>query len=228
VLGTLVVQTEPGARVTAVSASGERIDLGETDAGGSLRVDDALRIGSYSIEISKKGRRNLEQRIDLEAGRETRVDAALDSLPGELRVFTAPQGAEISIDGVVKGRTSGTIQDVPTGRPVTVEVYLPGYRRQRQTLTLGPSEVRTLNLGTLAVEGGGLAVSLTPDSLARDSRVVLSVDDRPFPRRGETEPWRPMASNWAGDASACPTRITSLRSATFPSATTRPRASSLR
>lgn len=63
------------------------------------------------------------------------VDAGL--MPTVLRLSSDPPGAAILIDGVGVGTvTPADLPDLPTGRPLAVELSLLGYRSKKQNVTL--------------------------------------------------------------------------------------------
>ncbi len=176
VKGSLEVRADPDTEVTSVAAdTGERMALGSTDPNGVLRVDNVLRIGTYSLELKKPHHR--DQRVEpvvLVLGRTVTVTEDLLPLPGELSVFTVPQGAEVRLNGEVAGKSSTTIEQVPAEE---ASVFLKGYRRLERTVTLSAAESRMLDFGTLTAAAGDIRLRFA-QSRVLDGRLSVEVDGR--------------------------------------------------
>ena len=153
--GVVVVVARPGTVVTAVDARGRVKPVGTIPPGGSLRSDNALTIGTYRFNLAHPDCQDTQQAdVSLAIGRVARVAPGQTALPGELRVFSEPTGAEVSVNGTNVGVTPATLPAQPSEKALNVEVFLRGYRRIRQSATLKPGETRTLNVGTLVAESG--------------------------------------------------------------------------
>jgi len=189
VRGALAVKARPGTIVTAVDARGGETRLGTVPSSGTLTNDNVLTIGRYALRLEHPDCAPVTvPDVDLTVGRAASLAPAQTPLPGELRVFSVPDGAEVRLSGSVAGRTPATLREVPSERPLPLEVFLRGYRRATQEVTLAPKEVRTINVGTLVAESGGVelrvgnAVSLDQTRVTVDGRAVA-------PHRGG-EGWR--------------------------------------
>jgi formylglycine-generating enzyme required for sulfatase activity/serine/threonine protein kinase len=181
VRGSVEIVTSPGALVVAVDERGGETRLGEADRTGRLLSENLLRIGSYRLRLSAENRASAEVPVELMIGRTIRVERALAPLPGELRVLTVPSGATVEAragDWSERGETPATLRGVPTEAEVSLLVSLRGYRTERRTLTLDPAEVRTVNIGTLVAEAGGVEVRLQNEELRRGAGVTVRVDGR--------------------------------------------------
>jgi formylglycine-generating enzyme required for sulfatase activity len=172
VKGALSVKARPGTVVTAFEAGGRETRLGSVPAGGSLAVENLLRIGAYTLKLEHPDCAPVSQPIELTIGRALSVAPAQTPLPGELRVFSVPTGADVRVNGQAAGQTPATLKNQPSEQALSVEVYSRGYRRVAQSVTLKPKEVRTVNVGTLAGESGGVDIQLANRDFRMDQAEV--------------------------------------------------------
>jgi hypothetical protein len=69
------------------------------------------------------------------SGGEVAVTALMDPITGRLRVTTTPEGADVIIDGTLRGHTPTTINDIDMGSARHLELRLKEYSPYIQTLT---------------------------------------------------------------------------------------------
>ena len=178
VRGAVAVTARPDTQVTAVDGRGREMRLGVVPAGGVLDVENLLTLGTYTLRLEHTDCAAVTvPGVELMLGRTIKVAPAQTPLPGELRVFSVPTGAEVRVNGAVAGTTPATIKNQPSEQTLRLEVFLQGYRRMEQAVTLRPKEVRTVNIGTLVAESGGLELRLANADFRLDQAKVL-VDGR--------------------------------------------------
>jgi len=68
-------------------------------------------------------------------GGEVAINALMDPITGRLRVVTTPAGADVIIDGTLRGRTNTTINDIDMASAKHLELRLKEYSPYIQTLT---------------------------------------------------------------------------------------------
>ena len=159
--GAVLIVARPDTVVTARDARGRVRPVGTVPANGSLRSTDALTVGTYVFKLSHPECADVEQRdVVLAVGRTPRVAPPQTALPGELRIFSEPTGAAVTVNGNPFGTTPATLTDQPSEKALAIEVFLPGYRRFRQSVTLKPKEPATVNAGTLVAESGAVEFRL--------------------------------------------------------------------
>ena len=66
---------------------------------------------------------------------EVSVNAIMDPITGRLRVVTTPVGADVILDGTLRGRTPTTINDIDMASAKRLELRLKDYQPYIQTLT---------------------------------------------------------------------------------------------
>ena len=161
VYGRAEITARPGTAVSAVDARGRRHTVGTVPPGGVLRTDQTLPAGTYTFQLTHPDCGDAPPaEAALAVGRVARIAPAQTPLPGELRVFSVPTGADVLVNGAKVGVTPTTLPAQLSEKPLTVEVFLAGYRRIRQTVTLRPKETQTINAGTLTSESGGIELRL--------------------------------------------------------------------
>ena len=176
--GTVAVTARPGTQVTAVDEHGRETQLGAVPVGGVLDVENLLNLGRYTLRLEHADCAAVTvPGVELVLGRTAKVAPAQTLLPGELRVFSVPTGAEVRVDGVVAGTTPATIKSQPSEQALRLEVFLRGYRRVEQAVTLQPKEVRSVNVGTLTAENGSLELRLT-NAEVRMADLAIRIDGR--------------------------------------------------
>jgi formylglycine-generating enzyme required for sulfatase activity len=158
VKGSLEVKSDPGVKVVATGVDGMTRSLGETNSGGVLVLEDLLNIGDYRLELSKTKHQSQTREVELMLGRMAKVEADLLPNPGEVRVFTVPEGADVFLNAKELGKSPLTLRSVPSEQEHNLEVRLSGYRREREKIELKPEEVRNVDFGTLVAESGSLLV----------------------------------------------------------------------
>ncbi len=172
VKGAIEVTARTGTVVTALDSRKRETRVGSVSPGGTLRSENLLTIGSYTFRFAHDDCAPVELNAELVIGRAIPLKPAQTPLPGELRVFSVPSGAEVSVNGKRLGATPATLRVQPSETALAIEVFARGYRRSTQTVTLKPKEVRTVNVGTLAAESGGVALRMTNAQFPMTNGVV--------------------------------------------------------
>ena len=122
----LVTSDQPGADVF--------LDGVRKDSTPALLSD--IPEGQHSLEV-KKGELSWKQIVTVVGGQQQKVVAQLapaGPAVGMLRIVCSVPGAEVWIDGEMKGTANSTIQSVPVGEHI-VEVRARGYAPQSVNVT---------------------------------------------------------------------------------------------
>ena len=118
-----------------------------------LRISD-LDPGSYQFEVRKEGRTTYRQTAELEGNADYTMKVSLPIMVNSLRVLSQPDGVEIRLNGVAKGRTPLTLSQLPDGHyDVTGE--LEGFEPQTLGVDLKDGELQEVRFkfGAKPVEG---------------------------------------------------------------------------
>ena len=176
--GTLEVTARPGTSVIAVDARGKETRIGTIPAGGLLAVPDGLPVSRYTIRLDHADCAPVEVKdVGLMVGRTATIAPAQTPLPGELRVFSVPTGAEVRVNGQVVGQSPATLREQPSEQPLLIEVFLSGYQRVEQRVILKPRESRTVDVGTLLAEVSAVDFDISPADVRLD-QAKMSVDGK--------------------------------------------------
>lgn len=113
------------------------------------------------------------------------VDAGF--LPTKLRLVSEPPGARITINDLGMGEvTPHTIEDLPSGLKLKVELALPGYRPYTEELVLRDNQGLVEYTMTLEKRSGGLKITSEPpgarvyvDSKRTEHKTPASLGDLP-------------------------------------------------
>lgn len=115
-----------------------------TEISGGLAVTIAdhllLRPGTYRLEASAPGYRDLDRTITVGPEPEQRIVIELDKKPGQLAVVTEPEGARILLNGRDRGETPQTLAELPAG-DYRVELLHPRHKPWRGELALPGMEI---------------------------------------------------------------------------------------
>jgi len=157
IFGSVQITARAGTLVTATDARNRERSVGTVPAGGKLRVDNVLTVGTYVFEFDHPDCSPVQQaNVAIAAARVTNLSPVQVGYPGELRVFSVPDGASVLVNGTKVGVTPATLPGQPSEKPLAVEVFAPGYHREPRTITLKPRETQSLDVGSLTLESGAI------------------------------------------------------------------------
>ena len=158
--GLLLLTSDPaGATVMR-----DGLSLGETP-----RLITTLPAGETQRMILRKAGyqdRAVEIRLDGRTPMIHHEKLILDS--GVLKVVSEPAGAEVTVNGIVRGRTPVDIRDIPKGHTVVV-VKKDGYEPVKRELALNAGDVQTLDVKLEGIPGA-IAITTVPDG----SRIYIN------------------------------------------------------
>ncbi len=140
------------SRAASARAGKPTIDVFSEPAGAEVLVDGSvkgrtpLRIsdldpGSYRFEVRKEGRSPYRQTAELEANADYTMKVSLPIMVNSLRVLSQPDGVDIKLNGVAKGRTPLTLSQLPDGH-YDVTGDLDGFEPQTLAIDLKDGELQ--------------------------------------------------------------------------------------
>ena len=144
VKGLLLVKTEPaGANVVIDGAS-----RGQTP----LLVTDLAAKDTYTLRLRKAG--YLEQSLTLKFnGREPKViDETLVLDSGVINVVTDPAGADVTVNGIPRGKAPVLVKGIPKGT-ATVKFALGGFADEIRELNMRAGDQQTLSVALQPLPG---------------------------------------------------------------------------
>jgi hypothetical protein len=142
--GFVVVTSEPPG--ATVYLDGEF--SGMTETGRSLEITNVTP-GAHRIYVSSKNYKDYEAVLQVSAGGITPVSVRMDPSPmpqacGMLILNSDPSGAEITIDGQLRGTTPATIDTVCSGNH-SLNLSLTGYQEYQSRVNLIPGQILQIN-----------------------------------------------------------------------------------
>jgi hypothetical protein len=111
-----------------------------------------LVAGKHYITVRAKGYAEWKREVNLESGNATTLTADL-SASGVLKILSNVAGADVFIDGEMKGKTPLTLEAVPSGDHL-VEVRSKGYVSAHQPFHLDGGEQKILSADLVALHTG--------------------------------------------------------------------------
>jgi hypothetical protein len=154
VSGILAVSVAAGVTFLIIRSTRESVPttgsvhLESVPAGAAVRFDgtllsdvtpltiDGAPIGTrHTIRMELAGYAPVEETVDIpKTGREVTVTESLRPLTGKILVDSTPAGAEIRINGELRGRTPMTITNLDMSAVKVLELRLKDYQPYRQDL----------------------------------------------------------------------------------------------
>ena len=133
--GLLLVKTDP---------PGADIQVDGVSVGRSPRLITHLASkDTYDVRLRKAG--YLDQKITVKfEGRKPLVrEERLVLASGTIEIRSEPAGADVTVNGIARGKTPLTVTDVPKGRAV-VQFRLDGFEEEMRELSVNAGDVQTL------------------------------------------------------------------------------------
>ena len=129
--------TVGSVHIESVPPGGEVFYDGVHLAGKTPLTVDSIPVGTrHEIRVEVPRHKPYLESVDVpKQGGEVPVSAILKPITGKLIIVTHPDGAEVRIDGQVRGRTPTTINDIDMESARTLELRLKEYSPYIQSLT---------------------------------------------------------------------------------------------
>ena len=129
-----------GALKIATNPSGAEVSVNGTVEGKSPVEVSALPSGAVKVRVRSEGYVTREESVDVVGGENRQVEWSLQRADGVLWVMTEPSGAEVSVNGIGKGK-SPVVTGLATGI-VKVRVSLEGYVIREEVVNVVVGEKR--------------------------------------------------------------------------------------
>jgi len=153
VKGLLLVKSEP---------EGCNIEIDGASVGLTPRLVTTLDAKDvHQVTLRKAGYRpsTFEVRFSGRTPIERYEKMVLDS--GKIEVISEPAGAEVMVNGIVRGKTPVTVTDVPKGR-ATVRFRLDGFSEEIRELSMNAGDSQTLSIVMKGLPGTLSLTSVPP------------------------------------------------------------------
>lgn len=117
-------------------------------------------VGSHAIRLLRDGYLPYEGHITLYKGKLTKKEISLAVSPSNLNISSTPTGAQVYLNGQLRGTTPLELRDLPAGKYQMV-VARDGYDQVEETLELAPGGTLRKDF-TLANSKGGIELNIYP------------------------------------------------------------------
>ena len=159
--GLVLMTSEPeGAEITCNGAA-----LGLTPM-----LITTLEFGTHRISLSLPGYQRKEVDVTVKDRTPVRQHVELMSASGTLVAASDPEGADVLVNGISRGRTPCRIDRIPDGS-VTIEIQAPGFESHSRQVVLAAGEVQRIDVALKALPG-----TLRIVSIPEGARVYINDD----------------------------------------------------
>lgn len=162
--GLLLLKSEP---------AGANIFIDGMSAGITPKLITNLAAkDTYSVKLRKAGYQEQSLVVKFEGRKPLVREETLVLASGKINLMSEPSGAEVSVNGIVRGKTPITVSDVPRGRAV-VKFSLEGFSEEVRELAINAGDVQTL-----PVVMKGLPGTLHLTSVPNTARFYINDESR--------------------------------------------------
>ncbi|MDD4872139.1 MAG: PEGA domain-containing protein [Kiritimatiellae bacterium] len=117
------------------SPSGSDVQIDGADRGKTPLLIHNLPLGKYRLKVSSQGYAPKEVDLVIKDRTPMKMDINLFSDSAMLELSSQPQGADVTLNGIAKGKTPCVIDRIPAGN-CQLEMVLDGYAPYKQVLSL--------------------------------------------------------------------------------------------
>ena len=139
-----VLEEEKGLLLLKTEPAGCDIQIDGVSVGRTPRLITHLAAkDSYNVRLRKAGYQDQLISVKFDGRKPLVREERMVLASGTIEVISEPAGAEITVNGIVKGRTPLRVTDVPRGR-ATVKFRLDGFADEIRELAINAGDVQTL------------------------------------------------------------------------------------
>ena len=142
--GILLVKSDP---------EGAKIEIDGLTVGTTPRlVLDLAAKDAHTIKLEKNGYKPVTMQAKFEGRKPLVKEAVLTRDSGTISVTSEPSGAEVTVNGIVRGITPLEVNDVPRGR-AAIKLKLDGFKDAVRELAIRAGDKQTLAVALTAKPG---------------------------------------------------------------------------
>lgn len=158
-----VLYPEKGLLLVKSSPEGCEISIDGISLGLTPRLITSLNAkDAHRMTLSKAGYKPAVFDVKFDGRKPLVRNETLIRDSGLIHVFSEPAGAEVTLNGIVRGRTPVTVEDVPKGQ-ATIKLSLEGFKEEViSDIVVNPGDEQTISRA-LAVMPGTLFLSSVPE-----------------------------------------------------------------
>jgi len=160
------VGQKTGALNIKSNPSGATISIDAVNKGTTPMTISNLLAGTHALVLKKTGYKDYKTSVSVVAGRTTNFSFTMTKLPpttGTIVVNSIPSGATVLLDGVNKGTTNRTLEDIIPGTHAIV-VKKEGYVSNLTNVTVaaGQTVTYTAKMSSIAATTGTIIIKSRP------------------------------------------------------------------
>lgn len=158
---TLDVKLEPvrGSVLVHSTPAGSSVSIDGAHRGVTPLLVPSVELGKHRVAVTRPGFQDKVVELDVAGATPQRIDVQLLTDSATLRVESEPPDAELSLNGVPRGRTPAVLERIPDGDNV-VELKMEGYAPFRQSIRLSAGDDEKLVVPLTALPGTLQVVSM--------------------------------------------------------------------
>ena len=157
-----VLEEEKGILLLKTDPEGCDIQIDGVSVGRTPRLITHLAAkGVYSVKFRKAGYQDQVISVKFEGRKPLVREEKLVLASGTIDISSEPAGAEVMVNGIVKGQTPLRVAEVPRGR-ATVKFRLDGFADEVRELAINAGDMQTLSI-VLKGLPGTLQLTSVPD-----------------------------------------------------------------
>ena len=154
---------ETGGLKIYTTPSGAKIFIDGNEWGQTPRLVSPLEVGEHSVLLTMEGFRDVVRQVKIAKGITASMNVVLEKVYGSIKVTSSPAGANVYLNGVLKGTT--TAQGLSLSgleiKTYAVKVTHPGYAPYEVDAAIMPDEVIEVN-AVLSPKPGSIVITSTP------------------------------------------------------------------
>ena len=158
----VVLQEDKGLLLIKTDPPGANIVIDGVAVGQTPRLVTHLAAkDTYNIKLRKAGYQEQLIQVRFDGRRPLVREETLVLASGTVNVLSDPSGAEVTVNGIVRGTTPILVREVPRGRAV-VKCKLDGFDEEVRELAINAGDVQTLSVPLKGLPGT-LRLSSVPE-----------------------------------------------------------------
>lgn len=139
-----VLEEEKGLLLLKTEPEGCDIQIDGVSVGRTPRLITHLPVnGTYNVRLRKAGYQDQAIKVKFEGRKPLVREENLVLASGTIDISSEPAGAEVTVNGIVKGQTPLRVTEVPRGR-ATVKFRLDGFAEEVRELAINAGDVQML------------------------------------------------------------------------------------
>ena len=139
-----VLEEEKGLLLLKTEPEGCDIQVDGVSVGRTPRLITHLAVnGTYNVRLRKAGYQDQTIKVKFEGRKPLVREEKLVLASGTIDISSEPAGAEVTVNGIVKGQTPLRVTEVPRGR-ATVKFRLDGFAEEVRELAINAGDVQAL------------------------------------------------------------------------------------